>query len=420
MAPLVRVLNDSPQVESQVVVTAQHRDMLDCVLGVFGIVPDFDLDIMSTGQDLAQITTKALNGLMAVFAEAKPDLVLVHGDTTTTMAASLAAFYAKIPLGHVEAGLRTHDKYAPFPEEINRRVTGLIADLHFAPTADARGNLLAEGVSSDSIFVTGNTAIDAIAGFVKLDYAFKCADLARIMQNHGGSKIITMTAHRRENHGKPLEDICKAVLRIATENKGLQVVYPVHPSPVVLENARKILSHEPNIHLINPLDIDDMHNLMARSYLVLTDSGGLQEEAPHHNVPVVVLRNVTERPEGVDAGCLVLAGIEETSVYNTVSDLLTNHAKYEKMANSPNPFGDGHASQRILDGILRYFGGETMDDAKLQALQAEKLFDLLWLKAKNADKTVEGLDSMIMRAKISMTQKSIIWVEKSIAEIYPQ
>jgi len=289
---------------------------------------------------------------MDVIKTAKPDLVLLHGDTTTTLAASLAAFYCKVPIGHVEAGLRTHDKYAPFPEEINRRVAGVCADLHFAPTEDARANLLAENVNTDRIFVTGNTAIDCAAGLVKPSYKFKEDTLNSLDFD---KKIITMTAHRRENYGKPLADICKAVLRIAQDYPDVCVVYPVHPAPVVLENAHAVLRQAQGVHLIKPLDIDDMHNLMARSYLVLTDSGGLQEEAPYHNVPVVVLRNVTERPEGLAAGCLVLAGNEEDAVYNTVAELLTNAELHKKMSSAPNPFGDGFASQRILDGILQYF-----------------------------------------------------------------
>ena len=353
MAPLVRQLENSSQIDSQVVVTAQHRDMLDSVLNAFGITPDFDLDIMSAGQDLAQITTKALNGLSDVLKKVKPDLVLVHGDTTTTMAASLAAYYAKIPLGHVEAGLRTHDKYAPYPEEINRRVAGVIADMHFAPTNEAKQNLLNEGINASKIFVTGNTAIDAIAGFVKKSYNFKESVLNTL---NFDKKTILLTAHRRENHGKPLEDICNAVARIASEFSDVQIIYPVHPSPVVTATANKILSHKPNIHLVNPLDIEDMHNLMARSYLVLTDSGGLQEEAPHHNVPVLVLRNTTERPEGVHAGCLMMAGNEEEAVFSAVSKLLTDATLHKKMSDAKNPFGDGFASQRILDGILTHFG----------------------------------------------------------------
>jgi UDP-N-acetylglucosamine 2-epimerase (non-hydrolysing) len=354
MAPVVRVLADCPLAESLVVVTAQHREMLDGVLDVFGILPDFDLDIMTVGQDLAKITTLALNGLMDVIERAAPDLVLVHGDTTTTLAASLAAYYAKVPLGHVEAGLRTHDKFAPYPEEINRRVAGVCADLHFAPTSAAKDNLLAENVPKESIFVTGNTSIDAAAGLVKPDYVFKEAILNDI--DFKDKRVVVLTAHRRENHGEPLAEICRAVLRLKQDYPDIEVVYPVHPSPAVLGTVNEILGGESGICLISPLDIDDMHNLMARSYLILTDSGGLQEEAPFHNVPVVVLRQVTERPEGLEAGCLVLAGNEEQRVYDAVVELLNDRVKYEKMARAQNPFGDGKAGQRILDGILQYFG----------------------------------------------------------------
>ncbi|MCL2855649.1 MAG: UDP-N-acetylglucosamine 2-epimerase (non-hydrolyzing) [Defluviitaleaceae bacterium] len=353
MAPVVRVLSASLLVESVVCVTAQHRDMLDSVLDIFGIKPDFDLNIMTAGQNLAEITTKALNGLMDVISRCAPDLVLVHGDTTTTMAASLAAYYSRVRLGHVEAGLRTHNKYAPFPEEVNRRIAGVAADLHFAPTEMAKANLLAENVADGHIFVTGNTAIDAIDGMVKPDYHFKADALNKL--DFKAKRIIAMTAHRRENHGKPLEDICKAVLAIKRDFGDVEVVYPVHPSPVVLENARKILAGADGIHLIDPVDIVDMHNLLSRSHLVLTDSGGLQEEAPHHNVPVVVLRQVTERPEGLEAGCLVLGGDDTDSVYNAVKKLLTNKNLHTSMAEAKNPFGDGCASQRILKAILEYF-----------------------------------------------------------------
>lgn len=354
MAPLVKVLSASALVDSLVCITAQHREMLDSVLDVFGIIPNYDLDIMTKNQDLASITTKALNGIMDVLADARPDFVLVHGDTTTTMAASLAAFYAKIPLGHVEAGLRTHEKYAPFPEEINRRIVGVCADIHFAPTQTARDNIRSEGEWGDRIFITGNTEIDAAANLTRKSYNFNEKRLNEL--DFKGKRIITMTAHRRENHGKPLEDICHAVLRIAQDFKDVHVVYPVHPSPVVQSTAHKILGDQSGILLTNPLDVQDLHNLMARSYLVLTDSGGLQEGAAYHNVPVVVLRNVTERPEGIDAGCLVLGGNEENSVYNAASKLLLDEAAHKAMSEAKNPFGDGLASQRILGNILYFFG----------------------------------------------------------------
>ncbi|MCL2236155.1 MAG: UDP-N-acetylglucosamine 2-epimerase (non-hydrolyzing) [Defluviitaleaceae bacterium] len=353
MAPLVRLLANSPHVQSTVCVTAQHRDMLDSVLEIFAIKPDFDLDIMTAGQNLAEITTKALNGLMNVISRCEPDLVLVHGDTTTTMAASLAAFYSKVSLGHVEAGLRTNDKYAPFPEEVNRRIAGVVADLHFAPTNDAKANLLAENVPPDRIFVTGNTAIDAMDGMVSKGHVFKVDMLNQL--DFKGKRLITMTAHRRENYGKPLEDICQAVLKIKRDFDDVEIVYPVHPAPAVRENAYKILGDTKGIHLTSPLDVDDMYNLLSKSYLVLTDSGGLQEEVPHLNIPVVVLRNVTERPEGLEAGCLMLAGNTEKSVYEAAAKLLTNSGLHKQMSSAQNPFGDGTASIQILEAIIKYF-----------------------------------------------------------------
>jgi UDP-N-acetylglucosamine 2-epimerase (non-hydrolysing) len=353
MAPVVKSLEASKQVESLVCITAQHRRMLDSVLEIFNIKADFDLNIMSKNQNLAQITTRALVGLMEVIETARPDLVLVHGDTTTTMAASLAAFYSKVRVGHVEAGLRTYDKYAPFPEEMNRRVAGVIADLHFAPTSHARENLLKEGVKPESIFVTGNTSIDAAADLVKDPYRFNEEMLNALDFN--GKRIIAMTAHRRENYGKPLEDICKAALRIVEDFDDVELVYSVHLSPVVQETAYRILGGKPRVHLISPpVDVCDMHNLMSRSYLVLSDSGGLQEEAPYHNIPVVVLRDVTERPEGVQAGCLVIGGTKEQTIYDIAAKLLTDKAVYDKMAGAENPFGDGKAAQRILKAITNY------------------------------------------------------------------
>ena len=354
MAPLVKALQACPWADLKVCITAQHRDMLDGVLETFGIVPDFDLDIMTVNQTLAGITTKALNGLMGVMDDFKPSLVLAHGDTTTTMAASLAAFYSGASLGHVEAGLRTYDKHAPFPEEVNRRIAGVIADIHFAPTAAAKENLLAENTPEATIFVTGNTAIDAIGSFVRDDYTFKEDALNKL--DLKGKKVITMTAHRRENYGEPLENICHAVVDIVRDFDDVLVVYPVHPSPVVKETAEGILGNEKGICLTNPLDIEDMHNLIARSYMVLTDSGGLQEEAPHHNVPVVVLRETTERPEGLAAGCLTLAGNERAAIYDNVSKLLQDKETHSKMCNAQNPFGDGLASRRIVQAIEYHFG----------------------------------------------------------------
>ncbi|MCL2575163.1 MAG: UDP-N-acetylglucosamine 2-epimerase (non-hydrolyzing) [Defluviitaleaceae bacterium] len=354
MAPLVKALQASDVVDCVVCVSAQHREMLDMVLDIFDIIPNYDLDIMTKNQDLAQITTKTLNGLMDVIGDVMPDLMLVHGDTTTTMAASLAAYYAKVRLGHIEAGLRTHNKFAPYPEELNRRIVGVCADIHFAPTITARDNLLAENVRAGSIFVTGNTEIDAVAFVTKDDHKFKNDMLKNF--DFAGKRVITMTAHRRENYGKPFENIFNAVLRIADDFDDVEVVYPVHPSPVVQGSAQKMLSNHPKVHLIDPLDVDDLQNLMARSHLVLTDSGALQEGAPYHNKPVVVLREVTERPEGLAAGCLVLGGVDEQTIYIATARLLNNDVMYSDMCNAKNPFGDGLASQRILESILYYFG----------------------------------------------------------------
>ena len=354
MAPLMGVLANSPLVTSQICVTAQHRQMLDQVLDIFGITPDFDLDIMVQNQDLAHITTAALNGLIDVINRAKPDLILAHGDTTTTMAASLAAYYTRTKLGHVEAGLRTHNKFAPYPEEINRKIAAVLADLHFAPTFDARANLLAENVAADDIFITGNTAIDAIDSLVSRDYQFKESRLNNV--DFANKRIIAMTAHRRENYGQPLENICNAAARLVSDFDDVEVVWPVHLSPAVSDIAHGILGNNSKIHLTAPVDVADLLNLINRSYLVMTDSGGVQEEAPHLNKPVLVLREVTERPEGARAGCLVLAGAKEASIYDMAARLLTDATEYGRMAAAKNPFGDGKASQRIHQAILYHFG----------------------------------------------------------------
>ena len=308
MAPLVKALEASPDIESSVCVTAQHREMLDQVLDIFRIRPDFDLDIMQDMQTLVDITTRALEGLHDVFREAAPDIVLVHGDTTTTFAASLAAYYLKIKVGHVEAGLRTHDKYFPYPEEMNRRLTGAIADLHFSPTVSNRENLLREGISADRIYVTGNTVIDALSTTVSRDFVFEDPFLKGF--DFEGKRVIAMTAHRRENIGKPFEEIFSAIRRIADEYPDIHIIYPVHLNPLVMEAAQRILGNHPRIHLIKPVNVQEMHNLIARSYIVLTDSGGLQEEAPSLGKPVLVLRNETERPEAVQAGTVRLAGTQ--------------------------------------------------------------------------------------------------------------
>ena len=354
MAPLVKVLENCPYINSKICVTAQHRQMLDQVLQVFDITPDFDLDIMVQKQNLAHITTSTLNGVLDVLEQAKPDLVLVHGDTTTTMAASVAAYYAQVRLGHVEAGLRTYNKWAPYPEEANRRIAAVLADLNFAPTIDARNNLLAENVPGHSIFVTGNTAIDAIDGLVSRDYFFHESSLNDI--DFENKRIIAMTAHRRENYGQPMENICRAVARLVADFDDVEVVWPVHLSPAVKDVAHRLLGGNGKVHLISPIDVADLLNLIHRSHLILTDSGGIQEEAPHLNKPVLVLRDVTERPEGLETGCLALAGTEEATIYNMAAHLLKDKVEYGRMARAKNPFGDGAASHRIHQAILYHFG----------------------------------------------------------------
>ncbi len=350
MAPLVLELQKHPEhFESIVTVTAQHRQMLDQVLEIFRIVPDHDLNIMKDRQTLIDVTTRGLEGLDRVMKEVKPDIVLVHGDTTTTFIASLAAFYNQIAVGHVEAGLRTWNKYSPFPEEMNRQLTGVMADLHFSPTDQAERNLLNEGKKAETIFVTGNTAIDALKTTVKEAYSHEVLD--RI----GSDRLVLMTAHRRENLGEPMRNMFNAVKRLVQEHKDIQVVYPVHLNPAVREAARDILGDDPRIHLIEPLDVIDFHNFASRAHLILTDSGGVQEEAPSLGVPVLVLRDTTERPEGIKAGTLKLAGIEEENIYQLASELLTDQAAYEKMAKASNPYGDGEASRRICEAIRYYF-----------------------------------------------------------------
>jgi len=354
MAPLVNALERDARVRSIVCVTAQHREMLDQVLAIFGIAPAFDLNIMRENQTLADITTRALGGLLEVFSAERPDLVLVHGDTTTTLAASLAAFYARIPVGHVEAGLRTYDKYQPFPEEMNRRLTTALTDLHFAPTCAAKANLLRENVPESGIFVTGNTAIDCMKTTVSENYIFENAALNHI--DYAGRRVVLLTAHRRENLGKPLENICAAVRHITERYPDVEFVYPVHLNPAVRGTVYPALGAVPRVRLLDPVDLRDMHNLMKRSYLVLTDSGGLQEEAPALDKPVVVLRGVTERPEGLAAGTLLLAGTETGAIVSAVSGLLDDKAAYDKMASAPNPYGDGNAAERIKNAVLFHFG----------------------------------------------------------------
>ena len=354
MAPLVKALDKEPKTESIVCVTAQHREMLDQVLEDFKIVPDYDLNIMKAGQTLEDITVRALTGIGEVIREVKPDIVLVHGDTSTTFAASLASYYNQTKVGHVEAGLRTYDKYHPFPEEMNRRLTGAIADLHFSPTKMAKENLLKENIDENGIFITGNTAIDALKTTIDDSYVFTVDELNKI--DFKNKRVITITAHRRENLGEPLKNICRAFRRIADDYEDVEMVYAVHKNPAVSNTVHEILGGHERIHLLDPLDLRDMHNLMNRSYLVMTDSGGLQEEVPSMGKPVLVLRNVTERPEGVEAGTLKLAGTDENTVYGMAKQLLDDKEEYRKMAVAKNPFGDGNASERIVGAILYSFG----------------------------------------------------------------
>ncbi|AKS39625.1 UDP-N-acetylglucosamine 2-epimerase [Anoxybacillus gonensis] len=349
MAPLVLELQKYEDIESIVTVTAQHRQMLDQVLDIFGIQPDYDLNIMKERQTLVDITTRALAGLDDVMKKVQPDIVLVHGDTTTTFVASLAAFYNQIAVGHVEAGLRTWNKYSPFPEEMNRQLTGVLADLHFAPTAKAAENLRAENKPEHAIFITGNTAIDALKTTVRETYTHP------ILEKVAGSRMILLTAHRRENLGEPMRNMFRAVKRLVENYNDVQVVYPVHLNPVVRELANDILGNDERIHLIDPLDVIDFHNFAARAHIILTDSGGVQEEAPSLGVPVLVLRDTTERPEGIEAGTLKLAGTDEQTIYALASELLTDEKAYEQMAKASNPYGDGWASKRIVEAIRYYF-----------------------------------------------------------------
>ncbi len=356
MGPIMKVLDAMQQegkLESVVCVTAQHRQLLDQMLKIFDIHPKYDLNLMKDRQTLAYTTKNALTGLMEVFEQEKPNLVLVHGDTTTTFAAALAAFYCKIKIGHVEAGLRTYDKFQPYPEEMNRKLTTALADLHFAPTGLAKEQLEKENVPSENIFVTGNTDIDNMSLTIKPNHIFSNELLNTIDYR---KKIIAMTAHRQENLGEPLQNICKAVLRIVNENPDVEVIYSVHPNPVVVETANSILSNHERVHLIEPVDMVDLHNLINKSYLVLTDSGGIQEEAAALHKPTIVVRNVTERPEGVDAGVLVLAGDKEDNIVNIANRLLKDETAYKKMSQAQCPYGDGNASRRIVEAVLYYFG----------------------------------------------------------------
>lgn len=353
MAPLIKAMEKCEYIEPVVCVTAQHREMLDQVLDIFGIKPQYDLNIMQERQTLTDITVRALVGLEGVMKQAKPDLVLVHGDTTTTFAGALAAFYGGIKLGHVEAGLRTYDKTQPYPEEMNRVLTGDLADLHFAPTALSKEHLLLEHIDPEGIFITGNTAIDCLKTTIEKGYKFSRECLNDI--DFEKYRVITMTAHRRENLGKPLENICRATLRLVEQNPDVFVVYAVHFNPAVREVAYRILGSHPRILLTDPVDMKDMHNLMNLSYFIMSDSGGLQEEAPSMHKPVLVLRNVTERPEGLDAGTLRLGGNDEDEIFRQAELILNDKEVYASMAKSKNPFGDGYAAERIVEAILYSF-----------------------------------------------------------------
>ncbi len=353
MAPLVNELKRDEDIEDIVCVTAQHRQMLDQVLDIFGIVPDYDLNVMKDRQTLPQITSSVLQGIVEVIEKAKPDMILVHGDTTTTFAGALAGFYSKVKIGHVEAGLRTYDKYSPFPEEMNRKLVGSMADLHFCPTENNKNNLLKENIPGDGIYITGNTVIDALKTTVSDSYEFETPELKEI---DFSKKVIVLTAHRRENLGEPMENIFRAVKKIAEEYKDVEIVYPVHLNPLVREPANRILGDVENVHLIEPLDVQELHNLMDRAYLVMTDSGGLQEEAPALGKPVLVLRQETERPEAVNAGTVKMAGTNTEEIYRLAKMLLDNKEEYEKMNKAANPYGDGKASSRIVQAIKFYFG----------------------------------------------------------------
>lgn len=350
MAPLVKELEKREEIKSIVCVTAQHREMLDQVLNTFDIKPDYDLNIMKQGQTLADVTTRALIGLEKVIKEVKPDIVLVHGDTTTTFAGALAAFYNQVAIGHVEAGLRTDDKYSPYPEEMNRQCVDRMTDLYFAPTEISKNNLLKENISEEKIYVTGNTAIDAMSTTVDEDYVHP--DLEWIKPNE---RMILLTAHRRENLGEPMRHIFKAVKRIVDEFSDIKVIYPIHMNPKVREVASEVFDGCDRIRLIEPLEVFDFHNFLNKSYIILTDSGGIQEEAPSLGKPVLVLRDTTERPEGIEAGTLKLVGTDEEVIYEETKKLLTYIDEYEKMSKASNPYGDGHASERIVDAIVKYF-----------------------------------------------------------------
>lgn len=350
MAPLVKELESRKEIKSIVCVTAQHREMLDQVLNIFKIKPDYDLNIMKQGQSLSEITSRVLLGLEEVIKKEEPNIILVHGDTTTTFAGALAAFYNKVDIGHVEAGLRTYDKYSPFPEEANRIMVDKITDMYFAPTEVSKNNLLKENIDESKIYVTGNTAIDAMKYTISDDYNNSLFDWV------GDSKLILLTAHRRENLGEPMYNIFKAVKRLVNDNKDIKVIYPIHLNPLVRKIANEVFEDNDRIKLIEPLEVIDFHNFINKSYLILTDSGGIQEEAPSLGKPVLVLRDTTERPEGITAGTLKLVGTNEDNIYNEATILLNNENEYNKMSKASNPYGDGNTSKYIVDAIIERIG----------------------------------------------------------------
>lgn len=353
MAPLVKKLQADPDIESVLCVTAQHREMLDQVLSLFELTPDYDLNIMRPNQTISMITANVLIGMEDVLKKERPDMILVHGDTSTTFVTALAAFYQQIRVGHVEAGLRTHDKYSPFPEEMNRRLTGNLADLHFAPTEKNITNLMEEGIDPIQMVITGNTVIDALLEVADKPYEFEDETLKKL--DFENKRVITVTCHRRENLGENMEHIFSAIRDIAAEFDDVEIVYPVHMNPKVREIAKAVLGDSPNVHLINPLQYQPFVNLMAKSYFLITDSGGMQEEAPSLGKPVLVVRKETERPEAIEAGTVKLAGVERDTIYAMAKELLVDQDAYNKMAHAENPYGDGTASDKIIEALKSYF-----------------------------------------------------------------
>ena len=355
MAPLVKELEKREEIESIVCVTAQHREMLDQVLATFGITPDYDLNMMKQGQTLVDITTRALNGIDGVLKETKPDIVLVHGDTSTTFAGALAAFYNQVAIGHVEAGLRTYDKYSPYPEEMNRQMVDCMTDMYFAPTELSKENLLKENLPEEKIYVTGNTVIDAMSTTVDENYSHPELEWL------GGDKLILLTAHRRENLGETMKNIFRGIRRVLDEVPGYKVIYPIHKNPLVRAAADEIFGDCDRVKLIEPLEVFDFHNFQNKAHIILSDSGGIQEEAPSLGKPVLVLRNTTERPEGIEAGTLKLVGTDSDVIYREILRLLTDSAEYERMSKASNPYGDGHASERIVDAIVEKFASVLVE-----------------------------------------------------------